>query len=159
MRRFFDVFQFEVVPAADQRADARYLVEVDRCDLYVGLFGDEYGFEDADGVSPTQREFARATVRHTPRLVFVKGANEDTKHQSLTLELRILTLLANGPLSKALISAALGQREISGQLNKIIRLLLADRTIEYTLPQRPTSRLQMYRLTAKGQAFLQAPNR
>ncbi len=83
MRRFFEVFLFEEVPAADQRADALYLDEVDRCDLYLGLFGDEYGFEDAEGVSPTQREFAQATERHKPRLVFVKGANDAGKHPKM----------------------------------------------------------------------------
>ena len=44
---------FEDLPAGDQRADAVYLSEVDRCDVYVGLFGNDYGFEDAAGVSPT----------------------------------------------------------------------------------------------------------
>jgi len=37
------------------------LDQVDRCDLYLGLFGDEYGYEDAAGVSPTASEFDRAT--------------------------------------------------------------------------------------------------
>ncbi len=80
MRRFFEVFLFEEVPAADRRADALYLDEVDRADLYLGLFGNDYGFEDADGVSPTQREFERATARRIPRLVFVKGADDRAKH-------------------------------------------------------------------------------
>ena len=64
MRRFFEVFLFEEVPAADRRADALYLDEVDRCDLFIALFDDDYGFEDAEGVSPTQREFARASERN-----------------------------------------------------------------------------------------------
>jgi len=46
MRRFFEVFLFEDVPAADRRADALYLDEVQRCDVYVGLFGNDYGFEE-----------------------------------------------------------------------------------------------------------------
>lgn len=61
-------------------------------------------------------------------------------------------MLANEPLSKAEISSRLGQKEISGQLNKVIRLLLADRNIEYTIPGKPSSRLQKYRLTNKGRA-------
>ena len=63
MRRFFDVFLFEDVPAADRRADALYLDEVDRCDFYIGLFGDDYGVEDAEGISPTAREFIRASAQ------------------------------------------------------------------------------------------------
>jgi hypothetical protein len=52
-RRFYDVFLFEDVPAIDRRADEVYLQEVERCDIYVGLFGEEYGNEDEKGYSPT----------------------------------------------------------------------------------------------------------
>ena len=83
MRRFFEVFLFEEVPAADRPADALYLEEVDRCHVYLGLLGDEYGFEDAAGVSPTQREYERATAGHKVRLVFVKGADDGGKHSKM----------------------------------------------------------------------------
>ena len=62
MGRLFDLFLFEDVPASDRRADDLYLEEVERCEIYVGLFGEEYGSEDAEGVSPTEREFDQATV-------------------------------------------------------------------------------------------------
>ena len=55
--------------------DRVYLDEVGRCDIYVGLFGRDYGSEDAEGVSPTEREFDRATELEKHRLIFVKGAN------------------------------------------------------------------------------------
>jgi hypothetical protein len=83
MRRFFEPFLFEDVPAADRRADALYLDEVERCDVYVGLFGNEYGFEDAQGVSPTEREFDRATALRKTRLVFVKGADDRVRHPKM----------------------------------------------------------------------------
>ncbi|WP_425549884.1 Fic family protein [Comamonas faecalis] len=41
----------------------------------------------------------------------------------------------------------MGQKEISGQLNKVIRALLATGQIELTLPDKPRSRLQRYRIT------------
>ena len=80
MRRFFDVFLFEDVPASDRRPDRVYLDEVGRCDIYVGLFGRDYGSEDAEGVSPTEREFNRATELEKHRLIFVKGAGEGDRH-------------------------------------------------------------------------------
>jgi len=86
LRRFFTVFLFEDLPASDRRADAVYIEEVDRSDLYVGILGYEYGFEDAEGVSPTEREFDRATETGKTRLIFVKGSddqNRKTKMQSL----------------------------------------------------------------------------
>ena len=80
LRRFFDVFLFEDVPASNQRPDELYLDEVERCDLYVGLFGWGYGSEDAEGVSPTEREFDRATALGVHRLVFVKGTEDGARH-------------------------------------------------------------------------------
>jgi len=74
--------------------------------------------------------------------------------QPESLEGRVLALLAGGPLSKAELASRLGHKEISGQLNKIIRLLLAEQNVEQTIPLKPTSRLQKYRLSAKGNAHL-----
>ena len=88
MRRFFEVFLFEDVPASDRRPDEVYLGEVDRCDIYVGLFGNEYGFEDARGLSPTEREFDRATELAKHRLIFVMGADDGKRHP------RMLDLIA-----------------------------------------------------------------
>lgn len=40
LRRFVsEVFLFEEIPAKDRRADQVYLEEVERCDIYLGLFG------------------------------------------------------------------------------------------------------------------------
>ncbi|MEI6104787.1 MAG: DUF4062 domain-containing protein [Methanothrix sp.] len=80
LRRFFDVFLFENLPASDRRADEVYLEEVDRCDIYVGLFGNEYGSEDAKGRSPTEREFDRAKAKGRARLIFVKGSDDKMRH-------------------------------------------------------------------------------
>jgi len=77
LRRFFEVYLFEDMPAADLRADACYLEEVERCDIYLGIFGNEYGWQDADGLSPTHREFRKATELGKTRLVYIKG-NDDS---------------------------------------------------------------------------------
>ena len=67
--------------------------------------------------------------------------------QPESLDRRVLALLKTQALSKAEISTHLGQKEVSGQLNKVIRSLIAQGLIEYTLPDKPNSRLQKYRLT------------
>jgi ATP-dependent DNA helicase RecG len=59
-------------------------------------------------------------------------------------------LLKPQALGKAEISANLGQKEVSGQLNKVIRALMDQGLIEYTLPDKPNSRLQKYRLIPAG---------
>jgi predicted HTH transcriptional regulator len=94
LRRFFTVFLFEDLPAGDRRADAVYLAEVDRCAVYLGLFGNDYGFEDDEGLSPTEREFDRATVQGKPRLVFVKGKGDKQRHPKM----RALVRKAGGQL-------------------------------------------------------------
>ena len=83
LRRYFRIFLFEDLPACDRRADEVYLDEVDRCAGYVGIFGNEYGFEDAKGLSPTEREFDRAALRGKPRLIFVKSADDSTRHPKM----------------------------------------------------------------------------
>ena len=86
MRRFFDPFLFEDVPASDRRPDDLYLDEVAQSDIYVGLFGNDYGSEEAEGISPTEREFDQATASGIHRLIFVKGRNDrdrDSKMQAL----------------------------------------------------------------------------
>ena len=83
LRRFFDCFLFEEQPAADQRADQCYLDEVEGCDLYVGIFGHEYGREDAEGLSATHREFNRATEKGKTRLIYVKGADDSLRHPKM----------------------------------------------------------------------------
>jgi predicted HTH transcriptional regulator len=83
LRRFFDVFLFEDLPASDRRTDDVYLDEVSRCDIYVGLFGNEYGYEDSSGMSPTAREFERATATGKVRLCFVKGSDDSRRHPKM----------------------------------------------------------------------------
>ena len=83
LRRFFEVFLFEDLPALDRRADEVYLDQVDRCSIYLGLLGNEYGFEDAQGVSPTEREFDRATAQGKTRLIYVKGSDDQTRHPKM----------------------------------------------------------------------------
>jgi len=62
------------------------------------------------------------------------GAQPESQPESI--EQRVLGLLIKGDLSKSEISSALGQKEISGHLNQVIRVLLNDQTLEYTIPDK-----------------------
>ena len=83
MRRFFEVLLCEDVPAEDQRPGAADLDEVERCDIYIGLFGADYGTQDAAAVSATEREFDRATAFDKHRLIFVKGSERAERHPKM----------------------------------------------------------------------------
>ncbi len=83
MRRFFNVFLFEDVPALDRQPDQHYLNEVEQADIYIGLFGSEYGTEDNEGVSPTEREFDHATSVGTHRMIFLKDTGEHARQPKM----------------------------------------------------------------------------
>lgn len=78
--KFFDPFLFELLPAIDQGADAVYLKEVEQSDIYLGLFGQLYGSENAEGISPTELEFDHATKWHKTRLVFLSNDSNTDRH-------------------------------------------------------------------------------
>ena len=88
LRRFFQVFLFEDLPASDRRPDHVYLDEVKRSTIYIGLLGNEYGPEDAQGLSPTEREFDTATAAGITRLIYVKGADDKARHPNMLALIR-----------------------------------------------------------------------
>ncbi|RKU38747.1 hypothetical protein C6496_04380 [Candidatus Poribacteria bacterium] len=126
-------------------------------------------------ISSVQREFAqerevlRDYLRRDPlmRRFFSSGfkttiwrakppEQPESQPESLPgdLKSRVLNLLADGPLSRSELSKKLGQRRASGHLYDVVRDLLNNQMIEYTLPDKPRSPLQKYRLTAKGRTEL-----
>lgn len=54
--------------------------EVELCDIYLGLYGNSYGFEDEYGVSPTEREYDCAAALHKTRLIYIRSINEESRH-------------------------------------------------------------------------------
>ena len=67
---------------------------------------------------------------------------------------RVLNLLADGPMSRSELSTKLGHKKASGQLYNVVRDLLDDQMIEYTLPEKPRSPQQQYQLTDKWRSEL-----
>lgn len=67
-----------------------------------------------------------------------------------SLAFRVISILSERPLGKAELAAALGLKTVSGQLNKVVRELIDRNLIAYTVPEKPQSRLQKYRLTKSG---------
>lgn len=67
---------------------------------------------------------------------------------------KILAALAAKPLSRSLLLAALGYSQPTGNYKAAMSKLLQTRLIEPTIPDKPNSRLQQYRLTANGKEAL-----
>ena len=79
------------------------------------------------------------------------GSGLELKEAGLkSLELRVLALLAAEPLSRSGIAGVLGHQSMSAGLNRVIHRLLRDGRIAYTVPAKPNSRLQKYRITQAG---------
>jgi ATP-dependent DNA helicase RecG len=75
------------------------------------------------------------------------GSRQSEKAESETsIEDRILIGLQQGTLSKIEIARVLGKKRPDGQVNLAIRQMLKKGEIERTIPEKPNSRLQKYRL-------------
>ena len=86
MRRYFEVIFFDDAQDSDARPSEIDLDEIERCEVYVGLFGAEYGIENENGVSTIERAFDRASELGLKRIVLVMSAEEgkrDPKIQAL----------------------------------------------------------------------------
>ncbi len=98
-----------------------------------------------DSVSDsTRRSTSDSTSRST------SDSTSQQKTRATDLDMKVIALLKNGPLSTAEISRELGQKMISGQLKAVLQKLKKDNLISYTNPDKPQSRLQKYLLTDKG---------
>lgn len=78
LSRYFEPYIFGESPAQDCSAQHAYLEEVALSDIYVGIYGERYGFEDAEGISPTEREYDAATEHNLYRIVLIKDV--PTRH-------------------------------------------------------------------------------
>ena len=57
-----------------------------------------------------------------------------------------INVLTQDALSKSEIADKIGLKSVTGYFNRIIHSMLAEGLIEYTIPQKPNSRLQKYKL-------------
>ena len=73
--RYFEPFLFEELPAQDVSAQTAYLEQAAKSEVYLLLVGEQYGYQDAEGVSPTEREYDTATAHHAYRIAFIKSAS------------------------------------------------------------------------------------
>lgn len=69
-------------------------------------------------------------------------------------ERKILAAVASQPLGRSALLSVLGYGQPTRNYKAAMAILLQARLIDPTLPDKPNSRLQQYRLTDKGRALL-----
>lgn len=113
--------------------------------------GGEFHLADTDG-----NELVARFVDIAGRSALVEyrvAAGRAKRRQELELEWLeaiILGLLASKPMSKAELMKQLDSSAVSRNLEQALRHLMAGGLIEQTVPERPRSRLERYRLASKG---------
>ncbi|MFN6946842.1 MAG: DUF4062 domain-containing protein, partial [Cytophagaceae bacterium] len=80
LNTFLEPVLFEKLPAATHAPDKIYIDEVSTSDVYIGLLGQEYGYENEQGISPTEQEYNHACKMGVPRFIFIKGGNDIKRH-------------------------------------------------------------------------------
>ncbi len=82
------------------------------------------------------------------------GSRLESRLES-SLAARVLLRLAQESDGKAGLAQFLGHKTVSGELHKQIKRLSEANLIEMTIPEKPSSRLQKYRLTTAGRTLLE----
>ena len=81
---------------------------------------------------------------------YIRESYSTPKAQSEAQSLTILKALQGAQLSADELVNALGLKSKTGSLKRTIKALLEEELVEYTIPDKPNSRLQRYRVTEKG---------
>ncbi len=87
LKRFFDVFLFEDLPAKGKSPAVIYLKHVADSNIYVCIIGKNYGYKGKDNLSATESEFQHFIKTHSDReiIAFIKGdSSDDSKRDQET---------------------------------------------------------------------------
>ncbi len=91
LKEYFKIFLFEDSPAVSKPAKSAYIDRVRKCDIYLGILGNEYGKAGKNKLSATEHEFREAQKTNREVLIYIKGSNNtkrDKRLQNLIGEIR-----------------------------------------------------------------------
>ena len=148
--KFFDVFLFEEEPACDVEACNLYLPEVEKFYTIIWRKTTEVGCDETR-LAPSMGGVAGGVENATNSMAAQSSGMVVTQ----SWPSRVFDAIsAVGEVSTSDLVVSLSLDNSSGSLKRTLRILLSDGIIEYTITEKPRSRLQKYRLTEKGRQML-----
>lgn len=147
-------------PFPENPVIAAFFREIHRADeLGSGMrnmikYGQAYGGADPELI---EGDVFRIIVKYPDSTVYERNSGR-TPEVGAQVEAqvvqRVLAACAEVPLSSAEIAVVLGHKQLSGNLRKSLPELRKAGLIEYTIPDKPRSSKQKYRLTDAGKRLL-----
>jgi ATP-dependent DNA helicase RecG len=123
-------------------------------------YGKAYGGADPEMIEGDVFKIVARVPEFGPAGEAETGAQEaQSRAQSGAQSDEIVELLGAGALSAAELVNQLGLKSKTGALKRSLQQLIDGGLAEYTIPDKPTSRLQKYRLTEKGRKVLKGTER
>ena len=99
-------------------------------------------------IIPLSREQSRGSIVEEP------DAGAQSRAQPRAQSDRVLQMLIDTAYSAGDLAQKIGVESKSGAFKRSLKYLLEEKLIQYTIPDKPNSRLQKYQLTPKGRKWL-----
>ncbi len=93
-----------------------------------------------------KKDLGRAESGQSQGRVRAESGQSATDIEAESLQQKVISVLGQDALSKSEIANKVGLNSVTGHLNRTIRSLLENGSIVYTIPDKPNSRLQKYKL-------------
>lgn len=103
-----------------------------------------------------QQQELQQELKHELQHELEYELQHELQHESLFT--KVLKIISFKEINTKGIATVLEQKSISGQLKKTLSNLLENVLIEWTIPEKPNSKNQQYRITNRGIVFLQLLN-
>ena len=150
---FFDVSIFEYMPAYEDTVQKVYLKEVGDCDIYIGLFGNKYGYEDSEGIDPinVSKNVSNGSINVSNNVINVGNNVSRIDHQTA---FTILSTVDRKPSSRKELLLTIGLTNQSYNIKRFLEPFIADGVIRPVEHLTKHQKEPLLSITEKGLKYL-----